>query len=143
LVGTDPTPEVRALACDAIEVTGYVDDVRPHLDRARVFVCPLRKGAGIKNKILQAWAMGKAVVATPQSVGGLEVQEGVNVLVRPFNRGFVEAIVALLNDPARAAALGEAGRRTVLDHYTWDLKAAELDRQLHDVACRAGRIPHA
>ena len=50
-----------------LEVTGYVDDVRPYVDRAAVFVCPLRKGAGIKNKVLQAWAMGKAVVATTPS----------------------------------------------------------------------------
>jgi glycosyltransferase involved in cell wall biosynthesis len=55
----------------------------------------------------------------------------------------VDAIVGLLKDPDRAAALGLAGRRTVLSHYTWDLKAAELERQLRDVACRTGRVPHA
>jgi len=137
LVGMNPAVDVRALASDAVDVTGHVDDVRPYLDRARLFICPLRKGAGIKNKILQAWAMGKAVVATPESVGGLNVQQDVNIVVRPFGRSLAKAVVDLLNDPARAAAMGAAGRRTIINHYTWDQKALELDRQLRNVAYRA------
>jgi glycosyltransferase involved in cell wall biosynthesis len=59
---------------DAVTVTGRVDDVRPYLARGTVFVCPLRSGAGIKNKILQAWSMGKAVVATPGEPGRPDVR---------------------------------------------------------------------
>src|SRR6185295_14351393 len=86
LVGMSPAPQVRELASATVEVTGFVEDVRPYLERASVFICPLRKGAGIKNKILQAWSMGKAVIATPESVGGLDVREGANILVRNLDR---------------------------------------------------------
>ena len=64
LVGKGPGPAVRELAGENVEVTGFVDDVRPYLDRSEVFVCPLVSGSGIKNKVLQAWAMGLPVVAT-------------------------------------------------------------------------------
>ena len=64
LVGRDPSPEVARLASAQVTVTGTVDDVRPYLARGTVFACPMRLGSGIKNKVLQAWAMGRPVVAT-------------------------------------------------------------------------------
>ncbi|MDQ6771100.1 MAG: glycosyltransferase family 4 protein [Gemmatimonadota bacterium] len=137
VVGMDPPPEVRALAAPSVEVTGFVDDVRPFVERGAVFICPLRKGAGIKNKILQAWSMGKAVVATPASAGGLKVQEGHNILIRPLFDGFAEAVVALLQDPIRAAALGDAARKTVEQHYTWHQKAAELEKVMESIVAKA------
>ena len=63
LVGRNPTDAVRALASDQVDVTGTVEDVRPYLAKAAVFACPMRLGSGIKNKILQAWAMERPVVA--------------------------------------------------------------------------------
>jgi polysaccharide biosynthesis protein PslH len=138
LVGMDPPAQVRALASSFIEVTGFVDDVRPYLERAAVFICPLRKGAGIKNKVLQAWSMGKAVVATPASVGGLMVEEGMNIIVRPLDDTFADAVIDCLRHPSRAAAIGAAARQTILAHYTWERKAADLDQLLRDVA-KAGR----
>jgi len=143
LVGMDPPPEVRALASPWVEVTGYVDDVRPYVDRAAVFICPLRKGAGIKNKVLQAWAMGKAVVATPASVGGLSARDGENILIRPFDRSFADAVIALLRDPVRAAALGKCARSTIEERYTWDRKAREIGTLLRSVASRAAEADHA
>lgn len=127
IVGKDPSPEVLALASGKVEVTGYVEDIRPYLARANVFVCPLRKGAGIKNKILQAWAMAKAVVATPAAVGGLRLREGENIMVREGAAAIANAVVQLLRDPARSARIGMAARDTVMRHYTWEAKAAELE----------------
>jgi len=138
LVGMCPAAQVLELASANVEVTGFVEDVRPYLERASVFICPLRKGAGIKNKILQAWSMGKAVIATPQSVGGLNVHEGENILVRELDETFADAVVALLTNRIRAAAIGAAARQTVLEHYTWDRKASEMARLLEDVSIRAG-----
>lgn len=126
-VGKDPTPELLALAGPGVEVTGFVDDVRPYVDRASVFVCPLRRGAGIKNKILQAWAMQKAVVATPVSCGGLVLQPGLNLQVAESPSELADAICALLADPDRRAALGAAGRATVMEHYSWQVAAARMD----------------
>ncbi len=113
LVGRDPASEVVALASARVEVTGTVDDVRPYLARAAVFACPMRLGSGIKNKILQAWAMARPVVATPESLGGLAASDGVNLLVRSSPEAFAGAIVQLLNDDRLSSELGQNGRETV------------------------------
>jgi len=137
IVGKDPGPEVRALAGSGVEVTGFVDDVRPWVRRASLFVSPLVGGTGIKNKILQAWAMEKPVVGTPVSCGGLRVAPDENIRVAPPGPDFARACVELLGDAGRRAALGRAGRRTVLDHYTWDAKADEIEALLGRAAARA------
>jgi glycosyltransferase involved in cell wall biosynthesis len=127
LVGNRPAPEVQALAGRDIEVTGFVEDVRPFLDRAAVFVCPMLSGAGIKNKILQAWAMSVPVVATSAATGGLAVQEGGNILLGDTPQALADAILRVTHDAALASRLGAGGRRTVIDRYTWFAKAAELE----------------
>lgn len=134
IVGKEPPPAVQALASERVVVTGYVDDVRPYHESAAVFVCPLRTGAGIKNKILQAWAMGKAVVATPQSAGGLRAEDGRNILIRDGAREFAEAVVKVLHDPALRSELGRNGRDTVTRYYTWRQKSKELEVVLEKTA---------
>lgn len=134
IVGKDPTPEVQSLASRAIEVTGYVEDIRPYIDRAALFICPLRKGAGIKNKILQAWSMAKAVVATPHSVGGLQARDGENIIIRDAPEDFSSAVVDLINNPGKRAVIGEAARETIHKHYTWAKKAMELESLMTSVA---------
>lgn len=137
IVGKSPPPEILALTNAHIEVTGYVDDVRPYLDRAAVFVCPLRKGAGIKNKVLQAWSMGKAVVATTPSTGGLATREGKNILIRDDPEGFAEAVIMLLANDSARRQLGSRARQTILEHYTWQTQVAQLERILEKTAsCR-------
>ncbi|MCW5623678.1 MAG: glycosyltransferase, partial [Burkholderiales bacterium] len=130
LVGRDPVPEVRALASDHVEVTGSVPDVRPYVAGSRVFVSPLRFGAGIKNKILQAWSMGKATVATSVSVSGLPAEDGVNLLVRDGVEALAGGVIELLRSEQRCRALGDAGRRLVEAHFSWDAKALEFERAL-------------
>jgi glycosyltransferase involved in cell wall biosynthesis len=141
IVGKDPAPEVSALAGPHVEVTGMVDDVRPWLDAATVFVCPLLSGAGIKNKILQAWAMEKPVVATSISCGGLRIRDGENILVADGKQAFADATLRLLRDPALCARLGKAGRETVTANYSWEAKAAEMDAILADVAASRQESP--
>jgi len=133
VVGNRPTPEVNALAGPGVEVSGFVPDVRPYLDQAWVFVCPLRSGAGIKNKILQAWSMKKAVVATSISVSGL-VDVGANLLVADGKRELAEAVLRLLADSELRRTLGERGRATAIAHYGWSAKARQLEAQLAAVA---------
>lgn len=131
LVGRDPTPEVLALAKDsAVEVTGSVEDIRPYLAKAAVFVCPLQSGGGIKNKILQAWAMGKACVATSFSTGGLGVIEGENILVRDKPQAFADAVLNLMDNPERRKQLGNSGRARVLQNYSWESKAEKIYEML-------------
>jgi glycosyltransferase involved in cell wall biosynthesis len=134
LVGRDPAPEVRRLASERVEVTGTVEDIRPYLARATVFACPMQLGSGIKNKILQAWAMGRPVVATSASLGGLSAQDGLNVLVRDDMKEFAHGIAELLRDPARAATIGAAGRTMAEREYSWDHRARQFEEHLQAVA---------
>lgn len=139
IVGRNPTPEVLELAetstqANGVEVTGRVDDVRPHVRAAAVFVCPLIGGAGLKNKVLQAWAMGKAVVATPISLGGLDARDGENVLIARNADELVAACSKLFADPELAERLGAAGRRTVIEQYSWERATSQLEAVLREVA---------
>ncbi len=118
IVGNGPPPELLSLASDSVHVTGRVDDVRDYLARATVFVCPLRLGAGIKNKVLEALAMRLPVIATPLSVDGIDVQDGREVLLHPVD-AMAQAVITLLNDPAQQAALGDAGQRLIEAGYSW------------------------
>lgn len=142
IVGKNPAPEVAALACADVEVTGFVDDVRPYLDRAAVFVCPLRKGAGIKNKILQAWAMGKPVVATSKSTGGLAVREGQNILVRDDPRGIADAVVELLENADKRRSMAAAARATAESSYGWARQARALESVMSGLV-PSGEVAHA
>ena len=130
IVGKDPVPEIRALAGDRITVTGYVDDVRPYLDRASVFVCPLRKGAGIKNKVLQAWAMAKPVVATSIALGGLRAQNEHNIVIADGPPAFAQQVVRLIGDRALREELGRKARETVVKHHSWEAKVLSLHEAL-------------
>jgi glycosyltransferase involved in cell wall biosynthesis len=130
LVGKDPAPQVRALQSHSVTVTGYVDDVRYYLDRATVFICPMRKGAGIKNKMLQAWAMAKPVVATSLAVAGLEAIHMRNVLIADNPYGFSKAVLSLLDGSIDRKSLGVQARRTAVDHYSWKAQVKLFESEL-------------
>ena len=136
LVGRDPSSEIRALAGSRVSVTGSVSDIRPYVHEAEVFVCPLLSGAGIKNKLLQAWAMGKAVVATPLSVGGLDARDGENLLIREGAAQLAQGILELLGNPERRRMLGARGRETVEASYDWEGRARAFERLLKVAAER-------
>jgi glycosyltransferase involved in cell wall biosynthesis len=106
-----------------VELTGYVDDVRPLMREARCHVVPLRVGGGTRLKILSGWAVGKPVVSTSIGCEGLAVVDGINLLVRDDPETFAAAILDVLRDDALAARLGSSGRRTVEETYSWDVAA--------------------
>jgi glycosyltransferase involved in cell wall biosynthesis len=128
LIGRDPAQEVRALACERVEVSGTLPDVRGHLRRASVFVCPMRLGAGVKNKILQAWALGLPIVASTQAMSGLEARDGENVLIRDEPETFAAAVSRLLSTPDVARRLAANGRKLVVEKYSWMLQAERFER---------------
>lgn len=134
IVGQDPSWKVQALAADSgVHVTGAVDDVRPYVQSAGVFVSPLRYGAGIKNKILAAMAMQKPVVATSLSVDGIEVQADQDVLVADSPKEFATKVVRLIKDESMAGRMGKNGHRLVLKRYSWKSSAGVLEAALHQV----------
>ena len=124
LVGNAPPPALMALASESVRVTGRVPDVRPYLARAGAFVSPLRLGAGIKNKVLEALAMGCPVAATPLSVDGIAVLDGESALIAPAE-GLAAACVRLLRDPDLRTRMGVAGRALIEQQYSWAGVAAQ------------------
>jgi glycosyltransferase involved in cell wall biosynthesis len=126
LVGNAPPPELTSLVSDSIRVTGRVPDVRPYLARASAFVSPLRLGAGIKNKVLEALAMGCPVVATPISLDGIAVSDGQDA-IRTDGAEMVEAIVRLLDDADLRTTLSINGRKLIEARYSWDHIAQQYE----------------
>jgi glycosyltransferase involved in cell wall biosynthesis len=103
-----------------VELTGYMPDVRPHVQEAACYVVPLRVGGGTRLKILDAWAMGKAVVSTSIGCEGLAAEDGRNILIRDDPGGFASAVCTVLQDDSLRRRLGREGRRTVEQQYSWD-----------------------
>ncbi|WP_145205725.1 glycosyltransferase family 4 protein [Planctomycetes bacterium Poly30] len=133
IVGRNPTPEIEALAAHDVEVTGTVDDVRSDMRRGAMLACSLRSGTGLKNKILQSWAMGIPVVATPISVPGLGAIHDVNVLIAEGPEAFAAQCVRLLEAPSLAERIGNAGRRMALDRYSMHVKLGEIDSFIEEL----------
>lgn len=98
---------------------GYVEDIRPHVRRAACFIVPLRVGGGSRLKILDAWAMGKAVVSTRRGCEGLRAEDGKNILIRDDPAEFAEAVHRVLSDADLRESLGREGRRTAEKYYSW------------------------
>jgi sugar transferase (PEP-CTERM/EpsH1 system associated) len=130
IVGRNPTPAVRALAGDSVDVTGTVPDVRPYLQHAAVVVAPLRLARGIQNKILEAMAMGRPVVASRECAEAINVQRGVDLVDAEDADAFVREVDSLLGDSGRAAAIGHAGRLRVLRGYSWEAHLSAFERHL-------------
>jgi sugar transferase (PEP-CTERM/EpsH1 system associated) len=134
IVGSAPSPAVRSLGqLPGVHVRGDVPDVRPYLQSAGVFVCPLRVGAGVKNKILAALAMAKPLVATRVSVEGLDLRAEHDLLVADDPRGFADHVIGLLRNPRYGAGLGRNGQTSVRESYSWRASADALDGALRDV----------
>ncbi|VXD05512.1 Glycosyl transferase family 1 [Sphingomonas sp. T1] len=125
IVGRAPTPAVQALAGDAVIVTGAVDDVRGWLAAADVCVAPLKLARGIQNKVLEAMAMARPVVASAAAAEGIDHAGTIRVAADASE--FAAQVLALLEAPADAADLGRAARAQVLRRYGWDARLAPLD----------------
>jgi sugar transferase (PEP-CTERM/EpsH1 system associated) len=132
LVGREPPAAIRALGKQAgVTVTGTVDDVRPYIAAASVCIVPLRIGGGSRLKILEAMAMGKAVVSTRIGAEGLRVRDGEHLLVADRPQDFSQAVDRCLNDAALRMQLGASGRKLVEAQYGWGKIAAGYEDFLH------------
>lgn len=109
-----------------IRMTGYVEDIRPFMHRAACVVVPLRIGGGTRLKILDAWALGKAVVSTNIGAEGLALAEGQNILLADDPRGFAEAVCKVLESPGLRKRLEEGGRATAVDLFDWQVLAGPM-----------------
>ena len=136
VVGRRPTRKLLALAENnpAVRVTGAVDDIRPYIRKAGVYVVPLRIGGGTRIKIFEAMAMGCAVVSTTVGAEGLPVRHGENILLADSPEDFAAQTIALLRQSAVRERIGRAARRLVESHYGWPEVTDVLEKVLKQVA---------
>jgi sugar transferase (PEP-CTERM/EpsH1 system associated) len=126
IVGANPAPQVRALAGrEGVFVTGTVPDIRPYLAHAAVAVAPLRIARGIQNKVLEAMAMSRPVVATSGAFAGVRAVPGRDLLVADDPAAFAAAVAAALD--GRHPALGAQARAAMLAGHDWRATLAPLD----------------
>lgn len=128
IVGRAPTPAVRRLAGEAVIVTGEVPDTRIWLAAAAVCVAPLMLARGIQNKVLEAMAMARPIVASRAAAEGID--HGGTITVADGDRDFADKVITALNRPAA----NPAARAQVLDRYDWNARLAPLDQLLKDIA---------
>ncbi len=127
VAGADPPADLQRLAARPdIEITGYVEDLRPHFRRAAVVVCPMLTAVGVQNKALEAMAMGKPVVATPLSCRALNARIGEELLAADGPEAFARAVVDLLEKPEAAKHMGRQARAYVEREHSWEESARRL-----------------
>jgi polysaccharide biosynthesis protein PslH len=140
VVGRNPTSRMRRAGAQAnVSVTGTVDDVRPYVSEAAVYIVPLRIGGGTRLKIFEALAMGKAVVATGVGAEGLPLVPGVHFVRADDPAEFARAVVALLRDPFKRKALGTAGRRLVEERFSWARVTCEFESRCVEMLTSVAR----
>ncbi len=129
IVGIEPGAAIQALRRHPnVRVTGYVPDVRPYLQNAVLSVCPMRTGAGAKNKVLESLAVGTPVVATPLGVEGIDLSHEDEVMIADTPEQFVERMARIIESPQLRRELSRKGRRLIEEHYSWELVMERLNR---------------
>jgi polysaccharide biosynthesis protein PslH len=129
IVGAAPSPSVRALTSrPGVALSADLPDLRESLSKSHVYVCAIRHGAGVKNKILEALALRLPVVCYPEATAGIDCTPGTHLLVADSRVQFARHVVALLKDPGLCARLGDAGRRLMEQSYSWDARARAYER---------------
>jgi polysaccharide biosynthesis protein PslH len=127
IIGGQAPRSLLALARPGVELTGFVSDLRPHLAAAAAVVVPLRLGGGTRLKIVEAMAMGKAIVSTTLGVEGIEAVPGSDLLVEDQPAAFADAVNRLLAEPSLAARIGQSARQLAVQRYAWSEAARALE----------------
>ncbi len=136
IVGLAPPPALLEAARrdGAVRVHGFVEDVRPFYARAAVFVVPLRMGGGTRVKILDAMAMGKAIVSTTVGADGLDLANGREIILADAPALFARSVMRLLDDPEARQALGRSARERAVAGYSWKRIGRDLQALYEEIA---------
>lgn len=127
IVGIEPPPEILALARHPhVKVFGHVPDIRPYLHQSALSICPMRTGAGAKNKVLEALAAGTPVVSTSMGIEGLDLQHEREVLIADDPEAFAAQVIRLIEDKTLRASLSRRGRLRMEQSYGWDVVLSRL-----------------
>jgi polysaccharide biosynthesis protein PslH len=127
IIGGRPPPSLQALAGPRVELTGLVSDLRPHLAAAAAVVVPLRLGGGTRLKIVEAMAMGKAIVSTRLGAEGIDALPGRDILLEDEPAAFADTVLRLLAEPDLATRIGRSARELAVERYGWSEAARTLE----------------
>jgi glycosyltransferase involved in cell wall biosynthesis len=116
-----------------ITVTGTVDDVRPYLEKGKIFISPLQFGSGMKNKILNAMAMRKAIIATPLSIEGIDVKNNSHLILADSLEQWTESVKQLIDDRDKRQRLAASGYDLVRNRYSWGNASKTLEEVFKSV----------
>ncbi len=130
IVGANPARAVKSLASESIKITGFVEDIRHYLYNSAVFVAPLRIGAGIQNKVLEAMAMQVPVVATSVANGGIKASDRKHLLIADSAETFAASVVELLRDRQLQKKLSKEARFFVEENFSWENSVDSLEREM-------------
>jgi glycosyltransferase involved in cell wall biosynthesis len=128
IIGGKAPRSLQLLVGPRVELTGFVPDLRPHLAAAAAVVVPLRLGGGTRLKIVEAMAMGKAIVSTTLGAEGIEAIPGRDLLIEDQPEAFAGAVNGLLGDPELAARIGQSARSLAVQRYSMSDAALALER---------------
>lgn len=127
VVGSGPPPILKAYESDSVIITGFVDDVRPYVDEAGVFVVPLNMGSGTRLKVLEALSMKKPVVSTSIGCEGIEVEDDEHILIRDNPGEFAEAVIEVFNNQKLKKRLIDNGYQLVKEKYDWTVIGESIE----------------
>lgn len=120
IIGKNPVKKIEKYKSKSVEITGYVDNVYREVAKGQIFAAPLRMGGGTRLKILEAMALGKAVITTSIGAEGIKVKSGKHLLIADTKEDFADHIIELMNKPSKAEELGHNARNLIQEEYTWD-----------------------
>jgi glycosyltransferase involved in cell wall biosynthesis len=130
LIGSDPTPEILELASTHIQVLGYVPDVRPYFDQARLSVAPIRFGAGVKGKVNQSMSFGVPTVLTQIAAEGMYLVHGQNAMIAEDPQGFADSVVCVWKSRELWERLSVNGMQNLRTHFSVETGAQKIDQLL-------------
>lgn len=130
IIGKNPPDWLTTYAAkyENLRVTGFVDDVRPYLSEAYIYVCPIRDGGGTKLKVLDALAMGIPLVADPIACEGIDVSDGETVLLAETPMDYVDKIDLLLSDDTLCQTLSHNSRELIISKYSFESLGKKLSK---------------
>src|SRR3989339_2227496 len=140
LVGRKPSERLSNFVKDKkdIIITGEVEDIREYYKKVSIAISPIRLGSGIKNTVLQAMAMSKAIVCTSQAVKAIDVINGKHVFVADKNGEFAEKIISLLENSELRKNIGENARSLIVEKYSWEIHAKHFQKIYEDISSEKG-----
>lgn len=133
IIGGGPPKVLTKFRSESVVITGYVDDVRPYINKASVFIVPLRMGSGTRLKVVEALSMQKPVVTTSIGCEGIEVEDEKHLMIRDDPNAFAEAVLELFQNQRLRQKLTSNGKKLVDSKYDWSVIGDSIDEALHEL----------